>query len=651
VEVTERAPIDVARGAVERRDWDGAIRAFASADPRDLTPADLEAWGWACRWSMRYDDGLDVLQRAAEAYASDPEATNDAARVLLWLAYLHGQATRMSVAFGLAQRASELLADLEEGPPHAFLSVLLALVPAMDGDDDAALPLLDEAIDRARRTGATDALALALVAAGGAQVRLGDVDPGLARSDEAVALAMTGAASPLAAGSVLCMAIQAWRDAGDLRRAAEWTEATSRWSERERVAPFAGQCRVHRCEIVRLRGDLEAAEREALEGVAALRYGNALAAAWGYNELGLTRLRRGDLAGAGDAFAEALALGIDPQPGRALLALCRGDAHEALRMLEAALADGGLIAGAEVPSALAALVDASLATGDRDRARRAADRLAALADRYGDSAHAVLAREMRATVMLADGEIDAARRELRRALSGWTTQGVPYELARVRRRLADAAIAAGETGDARLELEAARAVCDRIGAALDVAEIDQRLAALAIRPRPGGERAERTFVFCDIVDSTRLCEVLGDDAWDVVLRWFERLVRTTADDHRGEVVKGEGDGCFLAFDDAGRAVAFARRLQEGLAAHRQEQGFAPTVRIGLHRGEAVARDRDWFGTAVNVAARICAAAEPGGILASAASVTDGAALGGEPRAVELRGLGAPVDVVTIRVEP
>lgn len=113
-------------------------------------------------------------------------------------------------------------------------------------------------------------------------------------------------------------------------------------------------------------------------------------------------------------------------------------------------------------------------------------------------------------------------------------------------------------------------------------------------------------------------------------------------------MKGEGDGCFLTFDALDEAMAFAGRLRKQLSAHRDRQGFAPAVRIGPHRGEAVARGRDWFGTAVNVAARICAAAEPGGILVSATSLEGrtGPSVGA-PRAIELKGLGAPIDVVAL----
>ena len=194
-----------------------------------------------------------------------------------------------------------------------------------------------------------------------------------------------------------------------------------------------------------------------------------------------------------------------------------------------------------------------------------------------------------------------------------------------------------------MELESAQATFDRIGAARDSARISALLA------RPVGTRAVRTIMFTDIVDSTKLVELLGDEAWENLLAWHDRTLRACFDRHRGEEVKHEGDGFFIAFGDGRAALECAIATQRTLDQHRREHGFAPQVRIGLHEAEVTEREGDYGGKGVHVAARIAAVAGGGEIAAS----RETAEAGGEdisvsaPRPLELKGVAAPVDVVTV----
>jgi class 3 adenylate cyclase len=90
-------------------------------------------------------------------------------------------------------------------------------------------------------------------------------------------------------------------------------------------------------------------------------------------------------------------------------------------------------------------------------------------------------------------------------------------------------------------------------------------------------------------------------------------------------------------------------IQRGLADHRRTHGFAPQVRIGLHAADAVRTGDDYLGRAVHQAARIGALAEGGEILASTETVEDCAErfTVSEPRAVTLKGMSQPVEVVSI----
>jgi class 3 adenylate cyclase len=173
-------------------------------------------------------------------------------------------------------------------------------------------------------------------------------------------------------------------------------------------------------------------------------------------------------------------------------------------------------------------------------------------------------------------------------------------------------------------------------------------AILAGFTQPRGAREVRTFMFTDIVGSTALVEAIGDDAWHDLLHWHDEALRRCIADGGGEEVEHTGDGFFVVFPDAGRALACAAKIQRTLADHRRDHGFAPQVRIGLHAAEATRVRDDYEGAGVHAAARIGALAEGGEVLVSVETIEgiDGVALG-EPREVSLKGLAKPVRVAAV----
>ena len=100
----------------------------------------------------------------------------------------------------------------------------------------------------------------------------------------------------------------------------------------------------------------------------------------------------------------------------------------------------------------------------------------------------------------------------------------------------------------------------------------------------------------------------------------DALARAAVEDHRGTVVKTIGDGIHAAFDDPLDAVRATLQLQRALADPAATDGIALRVRCGLHAGTVERRDNDYFGSAVNRAARIMSAAHGGQILLSQAVV-------------------------------
>ena len=117
----------------------------------------------------------------------------------------------------------------------------------------------------------------------------------------------------------------------------------------------------------------------------------------------------------------------------------------------------------------------------------------------------------------------------------------------------------------------------------------------------------------------------------------------------GEEIKTTGDGFFLAFPSPDQALQAAVDIQRRLADQRQQHGFAPAVRIGIHRSEAQRSGLDYIGSGVNVAARIGAEAGGGEILASAVTLDAARRRYAEliRRSAELKGVSEPVEVVGI----
>ncbi len=136
-----------------------------------------------------------------------------------------------------------------------------------------------------------------------------------------------------------------------------------------------------------------------------------------------------------------------------------------------------------------------------------------------------------------------------------------------------------------------------------------------------------TFGFSDIEGSSRLWAAHRQDMASAVAR-HDDIVRAIAADHDGYVFATGGDSFGVAFHRAGDAAGWAADLQQAMARERWPGHIELRVRIGLHTGEAEERANDYFGPAVNVAARIAAAGHGGQTLVSpvTAALVDGRGL-------------------------
>jgi class 3 adenylate cyclase len=631
-------PLDAGREAAQRYAWRDAYELLKQAGPDALTAKDLEAVADAAWWTGRLDEAIELRQQAFKAH-TDAGDSNSAALLALKLSDDFSGKGSMAVAQGWFGRAERLLADEPESVEHGHLAVGRALQAMLTGDTDAVFEHADKALEIGKRFGDGELQAFSLVFRGRARVLQGEISEGLALLDEATAAALSGELPPFATGIVYCVMITACQNLGDYRRAGEWTAEANRWCDRQDISGFPGVCRVHRAEALRLRGDWTEAERQAVAACDEVGGYNLWTAAAGFYEIGEIRRRRGDFAAAEEAYSRVTEIGRDAQPGLALLRLAQGKVEAAASAVKRSLA------GAEETPArvrrLPAQVEIALAAGDLRTARSAAEELEQLADTIvidgrTPPAFAANARLARGQVLLAEGAPEEAVAPFEESARLWAEVGAPYEEAQARMHVGLALRRAGDEDGAREELGAAKSSFERLGAVLDF----QRAAELL------GDATKRTFMFTDIVDSTKLVEVLGEDKWRKLLTWHDRKLRELIEQQGGEVIKQTGDGYFAAFQNPGGALEAAVSIQRALDAH---EPIAPDVRIGLHTGGAFHReDDDYAGQGVHLAARVGALAGGGEILVSRESL-DGAIRypQSEPRQTELKGIEEPVEIVSI----
>jgi class 3 adenylate cyclase len=319
--------------------------------------------------------------------------------------------------------------------------------------------------------------------------------------------------------------------------------------------------------------------------------------------------------------------------------------------------------------------------GDPEGARPLLERAIPITRELGDPILLILLRGNMGLEALLSGDLDRARvafaDQLRlcrehviphlaaEGLSGIAVvaacQGNPERAARV----LGAATAITPVGDAdvsqQLERRFFAAAREQIGTArwaaaeeeggrLSLEEaLDEALEPGADTPGEVGGQAVMTFMFTDIVGSTRLLDELGDERWQELLGRHDIIVSDQFVARAGRQIKHEGDGFFVAFPDAGAAVEAGCAIQRALAAHRAQQEGLPKVRIGIHTTTATARGGDYIGRGINQTARIAAAARGDEVLVSRRTLE---AAGErfdscEARDLELPGFQARVEVRNI----
>jgi len=459
-----------ARDAAARGAWADAYDAYLEARKTgELGPEELAAVAYA---AGHLDVAIETWERLHGELAGLGDANGAAGAAVRVAMHLLLDTALMAPVRGWLRRAEHLLDPVSETPAHAWFAVVRTFERLLSGD-------LDEARDwagRAVETGShTDPAAAAIGRV--AQARLvildGDIERGLELLDDAGAAAMSGDLDPLSTGVVYCELVCALQGLAQYDLAEQWTEAMERWARTNAIGSLHGRCRVHRAEILRLRGQCANAEQQVLLACDELRPYVRRELGWPLTELGRIRLRRGDLTGAEEALLAAHRLGWDPEPGLSLVRLADGDADTAAATIREALTRPLPVPSKELPPTTelrrAPLLDAQVKIAstrlDLETARAAARELDDVAVRFASNALAASALRARGEVLLAEGDAAGASALFADAVRAWSEIGAPFETAECRLRLADAHHDLGRTQAETLEREAARAELERIATA------------------------------------------------------------------------------------------------------------------------------------------------------------------------------------------
>ena len=435
----------------------------------ELGADDLELLATAAYMVGRDDAYVRALERAHHAHLDAGEGLR-AARCAFWAGLcleFRGETGMATGWFGRARRLIE-----REGGDCVERGYLL--IPELKeqgdrGDFEAVHSTATAAAQIAERHRDADLLAMAVHEQGRALVTLGRVGEGLGLLDEVMVGVTAGELSPIVTGLMYCSVIDGCQEAHALRRAREWTTALSHWCEQQpEMVSFTGRCLVHRAEIMQLHGSWADALAEAERARERFEQGaNPGAAGEALYRQGEVRRVRGELAA---AYQQASRLGLEPQPGLALLRLAQGQADAAAAATRRLAAE--TTAAVERVAVLPAHVEVMLAIGAIDEAHAASRELAVIAGGFESELLNAVAAQAGGAVELASGDARAALVPLRQAVKALRELDVPYETARAQMLVALACRALGDEDSATFELEAARDVFEELGAAPDVSRVD-----------------------------------------------------------------------------------------------------------------------------------------------------------------------------------
>lgn len=456
----------------EQQSWDDAYALLAAADRElALEPDDLVRFATAAQMlGMDAEAGSTWARAHTEFLKRDDKLR--AARCVYWLAVPMIFRGEMAQAGGWIARTQRLLDGLPESAEHGYMLCAVAIRSVREDDASSAHASFVEAGRIGERVGDHDLASLARHGEGRTLIRLGETARGALLLDEVMAAVTAGAVSPLIVGVTYCSVLEACQEMYDLRRAQEWTDAMAAWCARQpETLSFRGQCLVHRAELMQLHGAWSGASEEAERARDRfLRPPPARAIGLAYYRIAELHRLRGEHAKAEDAYRQVSEVGLDPQPGLALLRLAQGKTAAASAAIARAMEESR--DAQRRARLLPAGIEIALAADDIAGARTMADELTQVAESHGAPMLRATAAYAAGAVLLAEGDARSARSALRDSFSLWRDLEAPYDTARTRVLIARACRALDDADAAAIELECARQTFAKLGAAHDLARIE-----------------------------------------------------------------------------------------------------------------------------------------------------------------------------------
>jgi ATP/maltotriose-dependent transcriptional regulator MalT len=477
--VAIRTTKDLERGreSYEALAWADAYEHLSRADQAaPLKAEDLVRLATSAHMLGRVEELIPLLERAHQGYADEGDMLA-AVRCAFWIGMNLALRDELGPASGWLGRAQRMLERHEgECVEQGYMLLPVAFQHEVSGDLEGAAATAAAAAEIGERFGDRDLFALAVHVQGTVVAKSGRVAEGLRLLDEAMVAVTAGEVSPVVSGMVYCGVILACEDVYEVRRAQEWTAALMRWCEQQPdLVSFRGRCLVHRAQLMRLHGDWPAALAEARlagERFAGAMNPSAIARSW-YLQADVLRLM-GRFDEAEESYREASRLGLEPQPGLALLRLARGQTDKARAALRRAVTE--TTDAAARAALLPAYVELTLAVGDVESALEACEQLDELAAAFDAQLLQAVAAQARGALELAHGDGEAASARLRESCRHWQELDAPYELAVARVLLGKARRLVDDEEGCELELEAARRVFERLGASPALAWMDSLIA-------------------------------------------------------------------------------------------------------------------------------------------------------------------------------
>jgi DNA-binding CsgD family transcriptional regulator len=449
-----------ARAAHQRRDWRASHQAFAQVgEAEQLSTDDLEAWAFAS-WRLGH---VKAASRAAERVFTQLTRTDPIAAAMkaneLALAWLvRGD---VNIGQGWMNRARRLLAGAPDCPAHGYLAYLDAAVAAVSEDLDALAAHVAVLRDLARELDVPVIGVLSLIAGGIESILNARMTEGYAQIDEAMLPLLADQVPIEWAGDLYCMVLHHCHKLADLPRMRAWTNSMEQWCGLSGSVPYGGVCDVHRLQVRVATDDYPGLESKLEQASRSLAEINSWAAAEGYYQLGEIRRLMGELDSAATAFEQARALGMDPQPGAALLACRRGDKVGAWTSIRLALAGGDRLAR---PRLLRAAIEIGLARDALDEAERYCRELESDATAFGTPGFRAWAAHARGAMEVRRGRFDEALVALGAALREYRIQQSRYETAEVYEWMALAHRGRGDLEPAAADAATAAAIYAQLGA-------------------------------------------------------------------------------------------------------------------------------------------------------------------------------------------